>query len=97
MLDQRTGLPDIDTSTERNDIMGLRNMLFSEIRALDGKVTKERAEVAKIKCDLAQTIINSVKVEIGYRQVQKSIGNSNLSGFIPETKLVEGEVKPEAE
>jgi hypothetical protein len=87
MQDQRNDIPGTDlTSTERNDIMGLRALLLNEIRTLNSKATKEQVEIAKVKSDLAQTIINSVKVEVLYLQAKVK---SN-SGFIPnELKTIE--------
>lgn len=67
------------TVEQRNDILGLRALLFAEMRALTPKATKEQVEIAKVKSDLAQTIINSVKVETSYLQAKKA----SKSGFIP--------------
>jgi len=90
MHDQRTIVPgskdearDGTEVTQRNDILGLRALLFSEIRSLGAKVSKEQLEVARVKTELAQTIINSVKAEINFRQAQKASGAISVSGFIP--------------
>jgi hypothetical protein len=88
MHDQRTVMPgtDIDLN-QRNDITGLRALLMNEIRSLDAKATKEQLEIARVKCELSNTIIDSVKAEALYLQVTKSISSS---GFIPkEQKAIE--------
>ena len=85
MHDQRENLPGTDlTNSNRNDIMGLRALLMGEIRSLDAKATKEQVEIAKVKSDLAQTIINSVKVEVLYLQTKVA----SQSGFIPTIKTI---------
>jgi hypothetical protein len=86
MPEQRDTVTDIVT-TDRNDIMGLRGLLMAEMRSLGPKASKEQLEIAKVKSELAQTIINSVKAEALFLQVAKK---SN-SRFIP----IEGEVIPE--
>jgi hypothetical protein len=88
MHDQRTVMPgtDIDLN-QRNDITGLRALLMNEIRSLNEKATKEQLEIARVKCELSNTIIDSVKAEALYLQVTKSISSS---GFIPkEPKAIE--------
>lgn len=73
---------DLTELSNRNDIIGLRALLFSEIRKLNGKVNKEELELAEIKNGLAQTIINSVKVEVLYRQQMKKDGAEQTVPFI---------------
>ncbi len=81
MKDDRTQLPDTIRPEEKsNDVVALRALLFAEIRSLSGKVNKEQLEIAKVKSELAQTIINSAKVEVMYLQVCNS---KSGSGFIP--------------
>lgn len=78
MHDQRENT-EIIISTERNDIMGLRGLLMQEIRSLGSKANKEQLEIARVKSELAQTIINSVKVETLFLQAKIKSG----SNFIP--------------
>ena len=81
MHDQRTTMPTTEIDfTKQNDITGLRALLMDEIRSLDSRATKEQLEVARVKCELSNTIIDSVKAEALYLQVAKVASNS---GFIP--------------
>jgi hypothetical protein len=84
--DQRTKPPATISlnDDQRNDISALRGLLFSEIRSLNSKATKHEVEIAKIKSELAQTIINSVKAEVTYLQAKVK----SQSGFIP---VIEGD------
>jgi RNA polymerase sigma-70 factor (ECF subfamily) len=50
-----------------NNISGLRNHLFDAIRKLEGGIMK--ADEAKAMASLAQTIINSAKLELDYKQM----------------------------
>lgn len=85
MHDQRTTLPstevsDLNEVSKQNNILGLRALLLNEIRSLGQKATKEQLATAQVKSDLAQTIINSVKVEVLYMQQVKG---TSKTGFIP--------------
>lgn len=56
----------LEMSTEtQNNLKGLRNHLFEAIRKLEGGTM--RADEAKAMAGLAQTIINSAKVEMEYK------------------------------
>lgn len=85
MHDQREPGTDI-AITERNDIMGLRGLLMTEIRNLGANASKQQMEVAKVKCEISQTIINSIKAETLFLQVAKKAG----SRFIP---VIDAELK----
>lgn len=63
-----------------NDITGLRDILFEELRSLGKNATPADIERAKAKSDIAQTIINSAKVEIDY---MKQADSTKGTGFIP--------------
>jgi hypothetical protein len=65
--------------TQTNDITSLRDELFRTLRTLKNGATAEELAVAKAKNEIAQTIINSAKVEI---DALKVIGGSG-TGFIP--------------
>lgn len=64
-----------------NDITALRTTLFDTLRALGDKENPMDIDRAKAINDVAQTIINSAKVEV---DALKIIGG-NGSGFIPAT------------
>lgn len=65
--------------TQTNDITSLRDELFKQLRSLKDGASAEQIAVAKAKNEIAQTIINSAKVEI---DALKVIGG-NGTGFIP--------------
>ena len=66
-----------------NDITGLRDILFEELRSLGKDATSADIERAKAKSDIAQTIINSAKVEIDF---MKQADSATGTGFIPEAE-----------
>lgn len=70
-------------------IADLRDILFDTIKSLDESKGPEALERARMKCDLAQTIINSAKVEVDFA---KAVGHTKASQFIP---LVEKAAAPE--
>ncbi len=63
----------------QNNIVDLRNTLFETLRALGDKDKPMEIDRAKAINEVAQTIINSAKVEV---DALKVIGGSG-SGFIP--------------
>ena len=63
----------------QNDIVALRQTLFETLRALNDKDKPMDIDRAKAINDVAQTIINSAKVEVDGLRV---IGGAG-SGFIP--------------
>ncbi|TPG08282.1 hypothetical protein EAH88_11645 [Rhodanobacter glycinis] len=65
----------------KNKIEDLRNHLFAALESLADK--EEPMEIARAKAisDVAQTIINSAKVEVDYI---KQMGGRPVSGFIPD-------------
>lgn len=69
----------------KNKISDLRNHLFETLEALKDKESPMDLERARTISDVAQTIINSAKVEVDFMRQTGAIG----SGFIPEdtTKL----------
>lgn len=62
-----------------SDINELRECLFATLRGLQDKDQPMDIERAKAVSDVAQTIINSVKVEVDHMKITGSHG----SGFIP--------------
>jgi len=62
------------------DINTLRNHLFSTLNALQDTENPMDIERARAISDVAQTIINSAKVEIDH---MKLTGGNQGSGFIP--------------
>jgi len=67
-----------------NTITDLRGHLFATLRGLNDKNNPLEIERARAVCDVAQTIINSAKVEVDYLRVAGGKG----SGFIPEVTAV---------
>lgn len=63
-----------------NTIVGMRAVLFEALRAVGNKDNPMDIERAKAISGVAQTIINSAKVEVEYMKQTGSKG----SGFIPE-------------
>lgn len=72
--------PQNDTQQDDNSIVALRQMLFDSMRALKPGAKPEEIELAKARSEVAQTIINSVKVEVEFT---KATGLQSGSGFIP--------------
>lgn len=68
-------------TTPKNDIHELRGELFATLRALRDPANPLDIERAKAISDMAQTIINSAKVEVDYRK----LGETG-SKFIPDEK-----------
>lgn len=62
-----------------NTIADLRNHLFATLEALRDKEKPMEIERAKAISDVAQTIINTAKVEVDHMRVSGGSG----SGFIP--------------
>lgn len=76
----------------KNKIQDLRDHLFATIEALLDDKAPLDVERAKAVADVAQTIINSAKVEVDYL---RAVGGSQGSGFIPDgaparPRLIEG-------
>jgi len=65
----------------KNKIEDLRNHLFAALEALADEDKPMEIERAKAISDVAQTIINSAKVEVDY---MKQVGGRPVSGFIPD-------------
>lgn len=63
-----------------NDITELRKHLFETLQQLRDKENPLDIERAKAVSDIAQTIINSAKVEVDF---MKQTGATSSSGFIP--------------
>ena len=69
----------METTTPVNDITALRATLFETLRGLSDKEKPLEIDRAKAINEVAQTIINSAKVEV---DALKVIGGTG-SGFIP--------------
>lgn len=69
----------------KNKIVDLRNHLFATIEALSDKDNPMQLERAKTIADVAQVIVNSVKVEVDFLRLggEASAG----TGFIPSAAL----------
>lgn len=63
----------------KNKISDLRNHLFETLEALQDKDNPMDLERARTISDVAQTIINSAKVEVDFMRQTGAMG----SGFIP--------------
>lgn len=72
----------------KNKIDDLRNHLFVTIESLLDPDKPMDIDRAKAVADVAQTIINSAKVEVDY--LRQTGGNG--TGFIPEEKPVQGDM-----
>lgn len=68
----------------KNKIEDLRNHLFATIEGLLDEEKPMCIERAKAVADVAQTIINSAKVEVEYLKATGRLG----TGFIPEDKQI---------
>ncbi|MDO9052908.1 MAG: hypothetical protein Q7U37_03115 [Gallionella sp.] len=68
--------------TETNDITELRALLFDSMRSLKKGASADDIALAKAKSEIAQTIINSAKVEVDY--IRASGGDNQGTGFIAE-------------
>lgn len=73
-----------------NTITDLRATLFDTLRALNRADDPMEIERAKAISDVAQTIINSAKVEVDHLRLTGGRG----SGFIPEDSLLDGDKVP---
>jgi hypothetical protein len=63
----------------KNKVEDLRNHLFETLEALKDKDAPMDIEPARAIADVAQTIINSARVEVEFL---KATGNTTGSGFI---------------
>lgn len=74
----------------KNKISDLRNHLFETLEALKDQDNPMDLDRARTISDVAQTIINSAKVEVDFMKQTGAIG----SGFIPEDdgklRLIDG-------
>ena len=64
----------------KNRIQDLRNHLFATLEALQDENKPMDLERAKAIADVAQTIINSAKVEVDFMRIS---GQMTDTGFIP--------------
>lgn len=78
----------------KNKIEDLRNHLFATLEDLRDKEKPMEIERAKAISDVAQTIINSAKVEVDFMKMRGD--HIKGSGFIPEEKLIEAPREPGA-
>jgi hypothetical protein len=69
-----------------NDIESLREHLFDTLKALKDKNNPMEIARAKAISDVAQTIIDSAKVEVAYMKQRGDKG----TGFVPEEKKAPG-------
>ena len=75
----------------KNKIEDLRNHLFATLEALADDEKPMDLDRARAISDVAQTIINSAKVEVEF---MKQVGATRGTGFIPEERQVTGPQKP---
>lgn len=71
----------------KNKIEDLRNHLFEALEDLKDKDKPMEIERAKMVSEVAQTIINSAKVEV---DLLKTTGGTTTSGFFPEEPRTTG-------
>jgi hypothetical protein len=64
----------------KNKLTDLRNHLFATIELLLDDESPMDIDRAKAVSDVAQTIINSAKIEVDFL---KQVGGSQTTGFIP--------------
>ena len=76
----------------KNKISDLRDHLFATLEDLRDKESPMDIERAKAISDVAQTIINSAKVEVEFMRMRGE--GAQGTGFIPEEKQIEGPVGP---
>lgn len=67
----------------KNKIQDLRNHLFATLEALQDEEKPMELDRAKAVSDVAQTIINSAKVEVDYL---KATGEISGTGFLDKPK-----------
>ena len=75
-----------------NTIADLRKHLFETIEALKDEKKPMEIDRAKTIADVAQTIINSAKVEVDFMRMRGD--DSKGTGFIPEEKQIEAPGAP---
>ncbi len=68
----------------KNKIEDLRNHLFAALEGLSDKDSPMEIERARAIADVAQTIINSAKVEVDYLKVAGGAGSKFLTAPEPE-------------
>lgn len=69
--------------TEVNDINELREILFASMRSLKKGASADDIALAKMQSDLAQTIINSVKVEVDFVRATGGQGSGFIKNITP--------------
>lgn len=70
----------------KNKIEDLRNHLFATLEGLQDEENPMEIERAKTIADVAQVIVNSVKMEVDFI---RATGRIEGTGFIPEPKQIE--------
>lgn len=75
----------------KNRIEDLRNHLFATLEGLNDKDDPMPLDRAKTISDVAQTLINSAKVEVDFLKVTGSLEGS---GFIPEGPREQSVARP---
>lgn len=73
-----------------NTITDLRGHLFDTLRALKDKDNPMDIDRARAVSDIAQTIINSAKVEVDHLRVAGGKGSGFIPEIAPETPLPNG-------
>ena len=71
----------------KNKIEDLRNHLFAALEGLSDKEAPMEIDRAKAIADVAQTIINSAKVEVEYLKVAGGRGTDFLAPLEPEASI----------
>jgi len=67
----------------KNKIEDLRNHLFATLEALSDEEAPMDIERARAISEVAQTIINSAKVEVDYLKVTDGIASNFLAPHLP--------------
>jgi hypothetical protein len=76
----------------KNKISDLRNHLFATLEDLRDKDNPMEIDRARAISDVAQTIINSARVEVDFMKMRGE--GVKGTGFIPEEKQIEGPQEP---
>jgi hypothetical protein len=71
----------------KNKIEDLRNHLFATIEALSDEENPMELNRAKAISDVAQTIINSAKVEVDFLKITGAVEGSGFIPYEPRTPI----------
>lgn len=84
-----------EATTQTNDITAVRGVLFDTLRALGDKDKPMDIDRAKAINEVAQTIINSAKVEVDALRVIGGTGSGFIPALPPQKPTRQGITHPE--